>query len=145
MKRLHVHIKVKDIDSAIPFYQAMFGQAPSKKEADYAKWMLDDPHANVSLSTHGATPGIDHAGIQVETSEELLEISDRMQAAKLSIRPEENTTCCYAQSDKRWAHDGQGATWELFHSFADSDTYGAEPDRELNKQPSSNASACCAP
>ena len=111
----------------------MLGQPPTKKEADYAKWMLDDPHANISLSTHGGSHGIDHAGIQVETAEELQEITDRMEKANLSLMRENNTACCYAQSDKRWAHDGQGATWELFHSFADNESYGGEPDRSLLK------------
>ena len=142
MKRLHVHIKVKDIDASIPFYAAMFGREPDKLENDYAKWMLNDPLANVSLSAHGGKPGIDHVGVQVDTEAELEEISERLKSAKADLMPEADTTCCYAKSNKVWARDNQGAVWELFQTFGDSATYGAEPDRTALDQPSST---CCAP
>jgi catechol 2,3-dioxygenase-like lactoylglutathione lyase family enzyme len=129
MKRLHVHLKTEDLDKSIAFYTAIFGAPPTKREADYAKWLLDDPRAHVSLSTHCGEPGFDHAGIAIETEEELEEIADRLRENEDFLFPEKETTCCYAKSNKYWARDPQGATWELFQTFADSDTYGAEPDR----------------
>ncbi len=130
MKRLHIHIKTKDLDRSIAFYTAMFGAAPSKQESDYAKWLLDDPAANISLSAHGGEPGIDHAGVSIETEEELNAVADRLRGAGASLMAEEETTCCYAKSNKFWARDPQGAVWELFQTFGESETYGAEPERE---------------
>lgn len=65
MKRLHIHIGVENIETAIPFYSALFGTAPVKTKADYAKWLLDDPRVNFAISTRAGKKGIDHLGIQV--------------------------------------------------------------------------------
>ena len=43
MKRLHVHVAVKDIPQSIGFYSALFAAQPAVVKTDYAKWMLDDP------------------------------------------------------------------------------------------------------
>jgi len=131
MKRLHIHIKTNNLDQSVAFYTAMFGEAPSKLESDYAKWLLDDPRANVSLSTHSGEPGIDHAGVSIESREELDGVADRLRQTGASLLAEEETTCCYAKSNKFWVRDPQGAVWELFQTFGESETYGAEPEREI--------------
>jgi len=143
MKRLHIHIKTKDLDQSINFYSAMFGEEPTHREDDYAKWLLDDPRAHISLSTHGGDLGVDHAGIAIETREELDEIAGRLRSTGSSLVAEEATTCCYAQSNKFWARDPQGAVWELFQTYGDSEEYGVEPDREM--APVSAVKACCGP
>lgn len=145
MKRLHIHLKTEDLDRSIDFYTAMFGQAPVRRETDYAKWLLDDPAANVSLSTHGGKPGVDHVGISVESRNALEDIAERLRRAGNALKTQEATTCCYAQSNKFWARDPQGAIWELFQTFGDSDTYGAEPDRALANPQTSQKTPCCAP
>ncbi len=131
MKRLHVHIKVEDLNASIPFYAAMFGQAPDIRKTDYAKWMLDDPRANVSLSAHGGSPGIDHAGIQVETGEELTELAARLRGVDAGLMHEADASCCYATSNKYWARGPEGAVWELFRSYGETQLYGEEPDRSI--------------
>jgi len=108
MKRLHVHIKFKDID---------------------------DPRANASLSAHGGKPGIDHVGVQVDTEQELAEMSERLNGTNANLMPEAGATCCYAKSNKVWARDNQDAVWELFQTFGDSTTYGAEPSRTALDEP----------
>jgi len=143
MKKLHIHIKTKDLDQSVAFYTTMFGTAPTRLEADYAKWLLDDPAANVSLSTHAGAAGVDHLGISVDSREALDEIAERLSQAGSSLFEEEATTCCYAQSNKYWARDPQEAVWELFQTFGDSDTYGAEPERELTPPHRPSAAACC--
>ncbi len=57
MKRLHVHIGVENIEQAIPFYSALFGAAPVKTKADYAKWLLEDPRVNFAISTRPVQEG----------------------------------------------------------------------------------------
>ncbi|MEM6766180.1 MAG: glyoxalase/bleomycin resistance/dioxygenase family protein, partial [Bacteroidota bacterium] len=42
MKRLHVNIKVEDLQKSVSFYSALFASPPTVKKEDYAKWMLDD-------------------------------------------------------------------------------------------------------
>ena len=140
MKRFHVHAHVEDLQKSIAFYTKMFGAEPSRVESDYAKWMLDDPRLNFAISTRGATPGVDHLGIQADSEEELAELKARARAADLSVAEEGETDCCYARSEKHWLTDPQGIAWEHFHTLGDIPVFGggraaAAPD----------ASACCVP
>jgi catechol 2,3-dioxygenase-like lactoylglutathione lyase family enzyme len=144
MKRLHIHLRTQDLEQSVAFYSAMFGAGPTRLEADYAKWLLDDPYANISLSTHAGATGDDHVGISVDSREALNEIAGRLKDAGSPLFAEEATTCCYAQSNKYWARDPQDARWELFQTFGDSDTYGAEPERDLTLPSVPPANACCA-
>ena len=43
MKRVHIGLEVKDLESSIKFYTNLFGAQPTHRETDYAKWMLKDP------------------------------------------------------------------------------------------------------
>ena len=81
MKRLHVHVAVGDLSRAIGFYSALFDTRPSVVKPDYAKWMLEDPRVNFAISTRGRQPGLDHLGIQVESSDELQEVYGRLRNA----------------------------------------------------------------
>ncbi|HXP90101.1 MAG TPA: VOC family protein, partial [Fibrobacteria bacterium] len=58
MKRFHAHISVNDLQANIEFYTGLFGQEPSKRKEDYAKWMLDDPRVNFAISSRGHRPGL---------------------------------------------------------------------------------------
>jgi hypothetical protein len=86
MKRLHVHITVEDLTRSIGFYSTLFNAAPSVLKDDYAKWMLDDPRVNLALSTRAHAAGIDHLGIQTESSEELAELAARLKSAGETTR-----------------------------------------------------------
>lgn len=142
MNRLHVHLKVKDLGQSVAFYSALFGKDPDKLEADYAKWMLDDPRANIAISTRGEKVGVDHVGLQTEAREELDAIASRLKAAGVGALEEPDATCCYARSNKYWTQSPDGAKWELYHTFSDSKTFGASPPRDSI---AASAGACCAP
>ena len=76
MKRMHIGMKVDDLDRAITFYTSLFGAEPTLQRPGYAKWMLDDPRINFSIDAHSnAVPGTAHYGFQVESPEELDEMS----------------------------------------------------------------------
>lgn len=117
MKRFHVHVHVDDLARNIAFYSAMFGQQPTRREADYAKWMLSDPRVNFAISTRGTAPGVDHLGIQAETPEELAAMKANAVQADMALLDEGQTTCCYARSDKYWITDPQGIAWEQFQTL----------------------------
>src|SRR6476661_8638613 len=103
MKRFHVHAHVQDLAASIAFYSKLFGAEPSRLEADYAKWMLDDPRLNFAISTRGnGHVGVDHLGFQTDTPEELGELKVRAEAADLVAVDEGETSCCYARSEKHW-------------------------------------------
>jgi catechol 2,3-dioxygenase-like lactoylglutathione lyase family enzyme len=119
MKRFHVHAHVSDLDKSIAFYSTMFAAPPSRVEADYAKWMLEDPCINFAISTRGSALGVDHLGIQTDDEAELTTLKARAEAAQLPLDDEGQTTCCYARSEKHWLIDPQGIAWEHFRTLRD--------------------------
>ena len=137
MKRFHVHMHVNDLPKNIAFYSAMFNQPPARTEADYAKWMLQDPPVNFAISTRGDTPGVDHLGIQVGSAEELAGLKDNATRADMALLDEGETTCCYARSDKYWVTDPQGVAWEQFHTLDSIPVFS-------QAAPAKTGAACCA-
>ena len=138
MKRFHAHVHVDDLAQSIAFYSKLFAAAPARVEADYAKWMLEDPRVNFAISTRGAKPGLDHFGLQTDDAAELAELKARAEAADMALLDEGSTTCCYARSEKHWVTDPQGIAWEHFHTLGDIPVFNESP-------PSAVAGACCAP
>ena len=142
MKRLHVHVAVEDLTASVGFYSTLFGAAPAVQEADYAKWMMDDPRVNFAISARGRTvTGLDHLGIEADAPKELSELSARLKAAGETTFDQAATTCCYARSDKSWVTDPSGLRWETFFTFGSSTHYGEdEPGRD-----GADAGVCCTP
>ena len=138
MKRLHIHINTDDLDASIKYYSALFGAEPDKRKDDYARWLLDDPALNLAVSSRGGKGGVDHLGVSLDDNDGLEAMAARLRDAAAPAAPEAQTTCCYANSDKYWSHDPQGAVWELFHTFGDSETFG----KEARPEPAATT-ACC--
>ena len=137
MKRFHVHLHVDDLAKSIAFYSQLFAAEPTRRESDYAKWMLEDPRINFAISARGAAAGIDHLGIQTDDAAELDALRSRASAADMALLDEGATTCCYARSEKHWITDPQGIAWEHFHTLGDIPLF-----READ---SATAKACCTP
>ena len=144
MKRLHVHVGVVDLNRSIAFYSTLFGAEPAATKPDYAKWMLDDPRVNFAISANNAHKGIEHLGIQAESTEELSEVYGRLKAADRPVLEEGQTTCCYAKSEKSWISDPQGVVWEAFFTSGEATVYGDNPQLAALSANASEAN-CCAP
>ena len=129
MKRMHIHVAVRNVGEAIPFYSTLFATKPCVVKPDYAKWMLDDPRVNFAISARGKTLGLDHLGIQTESADELAEIYGRLQAADRPVLEEGETICCYAKSTKSWIGDPAGIAWEAFLTTGESTFYGDSGDK----------------
>ena len=121
MKRLHVNLSVNSIPETVRFYNALFNANPTVEKPDYAKWMLDDPRVNFSISLNKSASGVEHLGIQAENENELADIYTNIDNAKGQVRDEGDTVCCYAESNKKWIKDPQGVEWEAFYSYGVSD------------------------
>ena len=143
MKRFHVGMRVDDLESSTRFYSALFGAEPTVRKDDYAKWMLEDPRVNFSISTRCDTSGDIHMGIQVESEDELREVTDRLKGARLGVRETPNVTCCYAESDKTWSADPQGIPWETFLTRGAATVYGDETLTETDIDELKPKSGCC--
>ena len=143
MKRLHVHVSVKDLDASIRFYSHLFASEPSVRKPDYAKWMLEDPRVNFAISQRDSKPGVQHLGIQVEDCAGLVEVYRRLQRAEGPVMEQGETTCCYAHSEKSWIDDPQGVQWETFLTSGASTVYGTD---EIHPKATKQAQVpCCGP
>lgn len=144
VKRFHVHVHVDDLARSIGFYSRLFAAEPTRVEADYAKWMLDDPRINFAISTRGTATGIDHLGFQTDDAEELAVLKARAEAADMALLDEGQTTCCYARSEKHWVTDPQGIAWEHFHTLGNIPVF-SEAGAAAAPSAAAEAPACCTP
>ncbi|MBT2325475.1 VOC family protein [Variovorax paradoxus] len=142
MKRFHVHLHVDDLARSVAFYSRLFAAEPARVEADYAKWMLDDPRLNFAISTRGQGHGVDHLGFQAEDEGELAELKARATSADRTLLDEGETVCCYARSEKHWVTDPQGIAWEHYRTLQRAEVYGES--RAAPATGTDDAVACCA-
>jgi len=131
MKRLHVHLNVKDLDQTVRFYETLFGAAPTKLEGDYAQWLLDDPSVHFAVSTKNCgAEGVSHLGIQVDDEEKLGVITSALTDAEHAIFEEKEAVCCYAKGNKTWASDPDGVVWEAFQRLGHAQSMGRDQQRD---------------
>ena len=142
--RVHVNLNVRDLDRSIAFYTRLFGTGPSKVRPDYVNWRLDEPALHLALV---AQPGFEkqaggeHFGIELFETEALAAWRERAQSAGVSLRIEEQVTCCYAVADKWWAADPDGNEWEFWVRSAE-----AERMKDVTMPLHTEAgTTCCAP
>jgi len=126
MKRFHVHVSVRNLDESIRFYSSLFGGQPTMRQADYAKWMIEDPRINFAISTRRPPVGVNHLGFQVDTDDELRGMHTQLEAADAQLVQETEQPCCYAKSDKYWVTDPTGIAWETFHTLGSIPVYGED-------------------
>ncbi|MBD1371261.1 VOC family protein [Hazenella sp. IB182357] len=116
----HVAVNVKQLDQSIHFYTHLFGVDPVKVKPQYAKFDLQAPPLNFTLNEGGeVSGGINHLGIQVSSTEEVLQAKERLQESGLATFDEMNTNCCYARQDKIWVTSPDGHEWEVFTVLED--------------------------
>ncbi len=150
MRRFHVHVSVSNLQESIRFYSTLFGIEPARVEADYAKWMLEDPFVNFAISQRQAKVGLDHLGFQVAEAVELHAAHGRLQAADATMVKQTDAACCYARSDKYWVTDPSGIAWETFRTLNSipvfgADTHSGTPKALPESIAPSGERACCAP
>ncbi|MDA0206213.1 MAG: ArsI/CadI family heavy metal resistance metalloenzyme [Acidobacteria bacterium] len=129
--RLHVALESSDVERSSRFYAALFGQEPSKARPGYVKFEVESSPLNLTLNQVVAgvrrTAGVSHFGVQVKSREAVAVAKQRLEQAGISIRVEENVTCCYAVQDKVWVDDPDGNAWEVFVTLDDDAAGPADP------------------
>ena len=140
MKRFHVNLAVADLERSTQFYSILFGSTPTVLKGDYAKWMLDDPEINFSISTSAVQRGINHIGLQADTMDELDAIQTRLRNAGQDTFEQPDARCCYANSSKTWVRDPDDVAWETFVTHGDITRYG---DDRVPADVLQAGEACC--
>ena len=132
MKRIHMNLRVADLDASIAFYTKLWGHGPTKRRDDYAKWDLREPAVNFALTmaSEAHPAGVEHLGVEVTEQSELSEALQRAEGAG-SLQVEGRVTCCYADSSKGWSQDPDGVAWELFLTHGDAEAMHGAAARPL--------------
>lgn len=149
----HISLNVRDVDASVEFYKKLFGIEPMKyikgntsthsivkdqlgQESEkprfgYAKFDVQNPPINFVLNEVDYKDGgaLSHLGIQVGSTDDVLETRERWIESGLVTVDEMKVDCCYALQDKTWARDPDGNEWEVFVVLE-------------NTEPTANACAC---
>ncbi len=129
--RIQLALNVSNLEEAIEFYSKMFGAPVNKRKPGYANFAIDHPPLKLVLfETPGAPERLNHLGVEVFESEQVTAATDRLKAAGLVDRVEDETTCCYATQSKVWAKDPDGARWEWYRLLQDSETFQGSGRRD---------------
>lgn len=148
MSYFHIHLSVDCLSESVDFYNRLFGKRPAIERPDYAKWQLEVPQLNFSISAMGVRAGLDHLGFQAADASELALLRKRAEAAAgEAVIDQEEAACCYARSDKHWTIDPAGIAWEHFHSMGQLTRYfGSDrADTRSCTKHTQTFSACCGP
>jgi catechol 2,3-dioxygenase-like lactoylglutathione lyase family enzyme len=135
--RVQLALNVTDLEAATRFYTDMFGVGPAKQRAGYANFEITDPPLKLVLFERpGAESPLNHLGVEMPSTSDVVAASERFGAAGLVHRFAESDRCCHAVQDKVWvdAPDVPLGGWEFYTVLAD------DPAQDTGSVPS----ACCA-
>ena len=136
--KMHVGLKVTDLQATIKFYSALFGCSPVKTEEKYTKYMLEEPPLVISFSEKPEAVNREdkrvHYGFQVASPEELVKKFKEVKERGLEVyNIETGARCCFALQDKFWVKDPDGLLWEIYYFYKDvkeNDQYPALAEAE---------------
>ena len=129
ISRLHLGLRVADLERSVAFYRTLFGTEPELVRSDYAKFEVADPPLQLALFPGSApAPGgsLHHAGIRVEEHGAFLATRDRLVTSGLADGPSAEVDCCYSRQEKLWVTDPDGNAWELYRLVESAAPEGAD-------------------
>src|SRR3954468_19592066 len=145
--KLHLSLDVADFEQSVHFYSSLFNMEPTKLKPGYAKFDAAAPPVNLTLNQGSpcCVSGLNHLGVRVETTEDILAAKQRLEKAGFATRDEFGTTCCYAVQDKIWATDPTGYRWEVYVFKQDADLMACSPAGcRTDKPAAASSEECCA-
>jgi hypothetical protein len=120
MARVQLALNVSNLDEAISFYSKFFNTPPSKVRDGYANFAVDEPPLKLVLIEGAGEPGsINHLGVEVFTSEEVVAATTRLSNEGMATDIENSTTCCYAVQNKVWVDGPDSSRWEVYTVLGD--------------------------
>lgn len=121
MSRVQLALRVSDLEASIAFYRSLFGVEPAKRRPGYANFAVAEPPLKLVLieGEPGHPTVLDHLGVEVDTTGEVNQATDRLSRLGLFTQVEDDTTCCYAVQDKVWVRGPGAEPWEVYTVKAD--------------------------
>ena len=157
MSRVQLALRVGDLEGSIDFYSKLFNTEPAKLRPGYANFAVAEPALKLVLleGEPGQATVMDHLGVEVESTDQVDEATQRLTGAGMEALPQNDTTCCYAVQDKVWVHGPGQEPWEVYTVKADSQSYGTDdmpatpatccqPDASGDVDKASQPDGCCA-
>jgi len=133
--RLQLALNVRDIEESITYYSKLFDSKPHKRRAGYANFAIDNPPLKLVLFENpNADERVNHLGVELSDTENLRDITERLENSGISEKIENQATCCFAIQNKIWSIEPQGLRWEWY-------TITDDNPKETNN---SESGVCCA-
>ena len=120
--RVQLALNVTDLEAATRFYTDLFGVGPAKQRSGYANFEIADPPLKLVLFEHPeATSPLNHLGVEMPSTSDVVAASERFGAAGLAHSFAASDRCCHAVQDKVWvdAPDVPLGGWEFYTVLAD--------------------------
>jgi len=151
MSRVQLALNVADLEASIEFYTKLFQTPPAKIRENYANFAIENPPLKLILFAQAGEPGtLNHIGVEVESTDDVTAVINRMNDLGLEQNIQENTTCCFAVQDKTWVK-GPENDWEFYTVLADAPVLQSdggccateEPVEPVTVAAAAGASSCC--
>jgi catechol 2,3-dioxygenase-like lactoylglutathione lyase family enzyme len=136
MSRIQLALNVSDLEQAVGFYSKLFGTEPAKRRPGYANFAIEEPPLKlVLIEGEGKGASLNHLGVEVASTEDVKQATERLAIEGLPTLSQEGVDCCYAVQDKVWVSDPDGARWEVYTVLSDSNA--------LNDSKKEGSPSCC--
>ena len=145
MSRLQLALNVPNLSDAIAFYRSLFGTEPHKVREGYANFEVAEPPLKLVLMENDSAEKLNHLGVEVGTTSEVVAETRRLDKAGMDTMVEEATVCCHAEQDKVWVRDPGGIRWEVYTVTDDllHERERAKQSTAADKSVLLNAPRCC--
>jgi catechol 2,3-dioxygenase-like lactoylglutathione lyase family enzyme len=148
VSRLQLALNVSNLDEAVDFYSKFFKTAPTKVRPGYANFAITEPPLKLVLFENSGVPGtINHLGVEVFSTNEVVDATQYLSEQGFVTDVEEKTTCCFAVQDKVWVDGPDSSRWEVYTVLADANDAplcaGDETCCASDSRATSDAAPCC--
>ncbi len=136
MSRLQLALNVSNLEEAVSFYSKFFKTEPAKVRPGYANFAIGEPPLKLVLFENPAAAGtINHLGVEVFSSEEVVDATTYLGGQGFDTDIEVQTSCCHAVQDKVWVDGPDGSRWEVYTVLSD----------VVPSEGASESELCCVP
>jgi predicted enzyme related to lactoylglutathione lyase len=148
VSRLQLALNVSNLDEAVDFYSKFFKTAPTKVRPGYANFAITEPPLKLVLFENSGVPGtINHLGVEVFSTDEVVDATQYLSEQGFVTDIEEKTTCCFAVQDKVWVDGPDSSRWEVYTVLADANDAPLCASDETccasDSRATSDAAPCC--
>jgi catechol 2,3-dioxygenase-like lactoylglutathione lyase family enzyme len=121
--RVQLALNVTDLEAATAFYRDLFGVEVHKQRPGYANFSIADPPLKlVLIENPGAAGALNHLGVELAGTDDVVATTARFAEVGLSTRSSEQERCCHAVQDKVYvtAPEVPLDQWEFYAIVDDS-------------------------